>query len=62
MPSVSNVPLNSNAQADIPAKDLVEGLLVPQLSRRTLSVAVAALGALVMPYNVYFQVWESCKE
>mmetsp|Transcript_11202 Transcript_11202/g.24121 ORF Transcript_11202/g.24121 Transcript_11202/m.24121 type:complete len:597 (+) Transcript_11202:151-1941(+) len=41
--------------AQIPAKDLVVGLVVPKLDSRTLPVAVGALGALVMPYNIFFQ-------
>ena len=41
--------------AQIPPIPLIEGLIIPQLSSRTLPVAVGALGALVMPYNLFFQ-------
>jgi Mn2+/Fe2+ NRAMP family transporter len=44
------------SQANIPFKDVTMGLIVPKISSSTLPVAVGALGALVMPYNIYFQV------
>ena len=42
------------AEADIPSVDVAKGVFIPKLSSQTLPVAVAALGALVMPYNIYF--------
>uniref|UniRef100_A0A7R9V4I2 Natural resistance-associated macrophage protein n=1 Tax=Chlamydomonas euryale TaxID=1486919 RepID=A0A7R9V4I2_9CHLO len=42
-------------QAGVDADALVRGLVVPTLTRSSLPVAVGALGALVMPYNIYFQ-------
>ena len=45
-------------QADVPISEVAQGLFVPVLSSRTLPVAVGALGALVMPYNIFFQVWK----
>lgn len=41
-------------QAHIPAKKVLTGLLVPTIPRDAWPVAVGALGALVMPYNIYF--------
>lgn len=35
--------------------EVAKGLFIPTLSSRTLPVAVGALGALVMPYNIFFQ-------
>jgi NRAMP (natural resistance-associated macrophage protein)-like metal ion transporter len=42
-------------QAGVPAGEMFEGLLVPTLNRSNIVVAVGALGALVMPYNIFFQ-------
>ena len=42
-------------EAPIAAADVAQGTFIPRVSRETLPVAVAALGALVMPYNVFFQ-------
>ncbi|GAX77144.1 hypothetical protein CEUSTIGMA_g4590.t1 [Chlamydomonas eustigma] len=42
-------------EADIPLQEVTMGLIVPKISSATLPVAVGALGALVMPYNIYFQ-------
>mmetsp|Transcript_22861 Transcript_22861/g.58259 ORF Transcript_22861/g.58259 Transcript_22861/m.58259 type:complete len:550 (-) Transcript_22861:416-2065(-) len=41
-------------EADIPSVDVAKGIFIPKLTSQTLPVAVAALGALVMPYNIYF--------
>jgi Mn2+/Fe2+ NRAMP family transporter len=54
--SVEAIALGINFfEASIPVIPLIEGLVIPQLSSRTLPVAVGALGALVMPYNLFFQ-------
>ncbi|KAG1669253.1 hypothetical protein FOA52_003290 [Chlamydomonas sp. UWO 241] len=42
-------------QAGVPAKSIFLGMVYPRLSGATVPVAVGALGALVMPYNVFFQ-------
>lgn len=39
-------------RAGVPAGDLFVGLFVPKLSSASLVPAIAALGALVMPYNL----------
>lgn len=42
-------------QAPIAAVDVAKGVFIPKLSTATVPVAMGALGALVMPYNIYFQ-------
>lgn len=42
------------AQAQIPALPVLRGLFVPYIPASAASIAVAALGAIVMPYNIYF--------
>lgn len=41
-------------RAGVPAGPLFKGLFVPKLSSTSLLPAIAALGALVMPYNLFF--------
>eukprot|EP00887_Chlorella_sp_A99_P000444 scaffold17.g444.t1 len=41
-------------RADVPAGPFFKGLFVPTLSRESIIPAVGALGALVMPYNLFF--------
>ncbi|KAJ9522400.1 hypothetical protein QJQ45_008309 [Haematococcus lacustris] len=43
------------AQADVPSVDVAKGVFIPRVSKTTMPVAVAVLGALVMPYNIFFQ-------
>lgn len=53
--SVEAIALGINFfSAQIPPIPVIEGLVIPQLSSRTLPLAVGALGALVMPYNLFF--------
>ncbi|KAL6763561.1 natural resistance-associated macrophage protein-domain-containing protein [Haematococcus lacustris] len=42
-------------QADVPSVDVAKGVFIPRVSKTTMPVAVAVLGALVMPYNIFFQ-------
>lgn len=42
-------------QAPIAAVDVAKGVFIPRLTGDTVAVAAGAMGALVMPYNVFFQ-------
>lgn len=54
--AVEAVALGMNfVEAEVPTSDLARGLFIPSLTTRSLPVAVGALGALVMPYNIFFQ-------
>lgn len=41
-------------QAGVPQGQVFLGLVWPRLPRSAVSLAVGALGALVMPHNIYF--------
>ncbi|GAB4815298.1 hypothetical protein N2152v2_002344 [Parachlorella kessleri] len=41
-------------QAGVPASKIARGLFVPSIPSGSIPVLVGALGALVMPYNIYF--------
>eukprot|EP00884_Botryococcus_braunii_P012365 jgi/Botrbrau1/21129/Bobra.0061s0023.1 len=39
--------------AGVPTAEVIEGLLVPRLPRSSIQMAVAVVGAVVMPHNIY---------
>ena len=41
-------------QARVPQRDVLKGLFVPRMPAAAVPFAVGALGALVMPHNIYF--------
>ena len=40
-------------KAGVPVKDVAEGFVVPRLPRSNISQAVALVGSLIMPHNIY---------
>ncbi|PNW83321.1 hypothetical protein CHLRE_05g248300v5 [Chlamydomonas reinhardtii] len=41
------------ARADVPAGEVLRGFTVPSLPKKDLPVAVALMGSLIMPHNIY---------
>lgn len=40
-------------KADVPAKDVAAGFVVPKVPRSNIGQAVALVGSLIMPHNIY---------
>ena len=47
-------------QAGVPQRDVLKGLFIPRMPPSAVPFAVGALGALVMPHNIYFASALAC--